>query len=219
MTDLSTGKLVAQLKDEAFFAFHHVNAFDKDGKIFMDICTHPNPNVIALVTDTLVSKEKVEQAQMTKLERFTIDMSTKQLSKETIINKPLEMPRVPTDRTAHEYRYCYAVDTMFPRTVEDVRPLYKVDTVEKNTKEWSEAGCLPGEPIFVPRPGGTDEDDGVVLSVVSILPICAHFFSSWMPQIGTNWLGASIPHHSTRSSRLMERARISKSTQDGLPLD
>ena len=29
-----------------------------------------------------------------------------------------------------------------------------------------EEGCVPGEPIFVPRSGGTDEDDGVVLTVV-----------------------------------------------------
>lgn len=31
---------------------------------------------------------------------------------------------------------------------------------------WREEGCVPGEPIFVPRPGGTEEDDGVVLTVV-----------------------------------------------------
>ena len=24
---------------------------------------------------------------------------------------------------------------------------------------------LPGEPLFVPRPGGTEEDDGVVLAI------------------------------------------------------
>ena len=31
---------------------------------------------------------------------------------------------------------------------------------------WEEEGTYPGEPIFVPRPGGTEEDDGVLLSVV-----------------------------------------------------
>ena len=31
---------------------------------------------------------------------------------------------------------------------------------------WEEEGTYPGEPIFVPRPGGTKEDDGVLLSVV-----------------------------------------------------
>eukprot|EP00955_Chlamydomonas_euryale_P067262 359802-Chlamydomonas_euryale.AAC.3 len=31
---------------------------------------------------------------------------------------------------------------------------------------WHAPGCLPSEPVFVPRPGGQDEDDGAVLSVV-----------------------------------------------------
>ena len=31
---------------------------------------------------------------------------------------------------------------------------------------WAPAGVFPCEPIFVPRPGGTAEDDGVLLSVV-----------------------------------------------------
>lgn len=31
---------------------------------------------------------------------------------------------------------------------------------------WREEGTFPGEPIFVPRPGGVREDDGVLLSVV-----------------------------------------------------
>ena len=31
---------------------------------------------------------------------------------------------------------------------------------------WQEDGTYPGEPIFVPRPGGSKEDDGLLLSVV-----------------------------------------------------
>lgn len=36
--------------------------------------------------------------------------------------------------------------------------------------EWSEAGCYPSEAVFVARPGGTAEDDGVLLSVVVDVP-------------------------------------------------
>ena len=31
---------------------------------------------------------------------------------------------------------------------------------------WAPANHFPCEPIFVPRPGGTAEDDGVILSIV-----------------------------------------------------
>jgi len=33
-------------------------------------------------------------------------------------------------------------------------------------RRWFEDGCYPGEPVFVPRPAGTNRYDGVVLSVV-----------------------------------------------------
>jgi len=31
---------------------------------------------------------------------------------------------------------------------------------------WSARDAYPGEPVFVPKPGAVEEDDGVVLSVV-----------------------------------------------------
>jgi carotenoid cleavage dioxygenase-like enzyme len=34
----STGE-VSKIKGDPFFAFHHVNAFDKDGEIFIQRCT------------------------------------------------------------------------------------------------------------------------------------------------------------------------------------
>jgi torulene dioxygenase len=35
-----------------------------------------------------------------------------------------------------------------------------------SAKIWRENDCVPGEPIFVPSPNATEEDDGVVLSMV-----------------------------------------------------
>lgn len=166
VTDRSTGELVAKIKDDAFFAFHHVNAYDKDGQIYLDIVTEPNTDIIKLVTETERDKKKVLEIGKTKLQRFIIDMSTKTLAKETIFNNTLELPRVPADRTAHEYRYCYAIDPEFPNTINDIRPLYKIDVSAKTSQKWEKAGCFPGEPIFVARPEGKEEDDGIVLSLV-----------------------------------------------------
>ncbi len=42
----------------------------------------------------------------------------------------------------------------------------KVDLETRERSSWSEAGCWPGEPVFVGRPGAESEDDGVLLSVV-----------------------------------------------------
>ena len=42
----------------------------------------------------------------------------------------------------------------------------KLDVQSGQHQVWQEEGTYPGEPIFVPRPGATREDDGVLLSVV-----------------------------------------------------
>lgn len=44
--------------------------------------------------------------------------------------------------------------------------LGKTDVQTKTTLSWEQPRHTPGEPIFVPKPGGRDEDDGVILSVV-----------------------------------------------------
>ncbi len=44
--------------------------------------------------------------------------------------------------------------------------LVKVDVGDGSATVWREEGSYPGEPVFVKAPSGTEEDDGVVLSVV-----------------------------------------------------
>ena len=44
--------------------------------------------------------------------------------------------------------------------------IVRLDVKSGQHQVWEEEGTYPGEPIFVPRPGGTEEDDGVLLSVV-----------------------------------------------------
>lgn len=36
----------------------------------------------------------------------------------------------------------------------------KCDVGNKQTIIWSDEGCAPSEPVFIPRPGAIDEDDG-----------------------------------------------------------
>ncbi|XP_012269184.2 carotenoid isomerooxygenase isoform X2 [Athalia rosae] len=76
-----------------------------------------------------------------------------------------ETPRINSEfNLGKEYRYFYAissdVDLEIPGT------LIKVDTVTKTRKIWCEKNVYPSEPIFVPNPEGTREDDGVVISAL-----------------------------------------------------
>ncbi|KAL7952097.1 carotenoid oxygenase [Trichoderma barbatum] len=76
-----------------------------------------------------------------------------------------ELPTIHPKRAGKPYRYVYTVNNRGLYVFAD--SIAKTDTHTKGALIWSgPKGHSPGEAIFVPRPGGTDEDDGVLLSVV-----------------------------------------------------
>ncbi|KAK4062912.1 hypothetical protein Trihar35433_8707 [Trichoderma harzianum] len=76
-----------------------------------------------------------------------------------------ELPTIHPKRAGKPYRYVYTVANRGLYLFAD--SIAKTDTHTQGALIWSgPKGHSPGEAIFVPRPGGTEEDDGVLLSVV-----------------------------------------------------
>ncbi|XP_075994329.1 carotenoid-cleaving dioxygenase, mitochondrial-like [Genypterus blacodes] len=75
----------------------------------------------------------------------------------------LEFPQINYAKyNTRPYRYFYGCG--FRHLVGDT--LIKMDLQDKHMKVWEEPGLYPSEPVFVPSPDATEEDDGVILSVV-----------------------------------------------------
>uniref|UniRef100_A0A8C9W6A2 Carotenoid-cleaving dioxygenase, mitochondrial n=1 Tax=Scleropages formosus TaxID=113540 RepID=A0A8C9W6A2_SCLFO len=75
----------------------------------------------------------------------------------------LEFPQINyAKHNTRPYRYFYG--SGFRHLVGD--SLLKMDLQGKRLKVWQQPGFYPSEPIFIPSPGATEEDDGVILSVV-----------------------------------------------------
>ncbi|XP_070761520.1 carotenoid-cleaving dioxygenase, mitochondrial-like isoform X1 [Enoplosus armatus] len=75
----------------------------------------------------------------------------------------LEFPQINYNKyNTRSYRYFYGCG--FRHLVGDT--LIKMDLHGKHMKVWEQPGLYPSEPVFVPSPNATEEDDGVVLSVV-----------------------------------------------------
>lgn len=163
VVDRSSGEQVAKIKTDPFFAFHHANAYDAEGKIVIDVVIYSNASVIGEVAGL---QEADAASTHPQLHRFVLSLQDQTVSQEKILSDPVEMPRVPASKVARPYQYCYAVDYNLPTSKREARPLYKIDVKKKTRQTWSEPGCFPGEPIFVPHPQAKSEDEGVILSLV-----------------------------------------------------
>ncbi|XP_015788624.1 beta,beta-carotene 9',10'-oxygenase [Tetranychus urticae] len=74
-----------------------------------------------------------------------------------------EMPQINYRHyNGKNYQYFYSIT----RGKDFLTQLLKCNVKTKETVIWSDAGCTPSEPVFIPKPGAIDEDDGVILSAV-----------------------------------------------------
>jgi carotenoid cleavage dioxygenase-like enzyme len=81
-----------------------------------------------------------------------------------MLDDDLELARINYGRcNERPYRYVWGVGVGESGWLARI---VRGDLEQRTTSAWSEAGCYPGEPVFVARPGAGEEDDGVLLSVV-----------------------------------------------------
>jgi carotenoid cleavage dioxygenase-like enzyme len=159
--DRGTGELRGTYETDAFFCFHHVNAFERGGELAVDLIAYDDPSII----DSLYLGEHGPRGAIppTELRRYTIDLDGGGVRRERLAEGTVELPRIDYGRrNTRDYRFAYLAGAdggWLDRLV-------KADVGDGTRKVWSEPGCYPGEPVFVRRPEADEEDGGVVLSVV-----------------------------------------------------
>jgi beta,beta-carotene 9',10'-dioxygenase len=161
VVDRLTGRLRGTYETGAFFCFHHVNAFERDSELVVDLVAYEDPGVI----DALYLADDGPRGELpaTELRRYTIDLERGSVQFEPLAEGSVELPRIDyARRNTRDYAYAYFTGGG-PGWIDR---LVKVDVRAGTRREWSAPGCYPGEPIFVRRPGDEAEDGGVVLSVV-----------------------------------------------------
>jgi len=165
--DRHSGEIKARMKTDSFFAFHHINAFEKGNELICDIAAYNDARLIQqFYLDQLASPQT--ELDFGKLRRYRIDMKSLKISQETISDECIELPNYDAARysTLENYRFVYAVSINENKRTGFYNQIVKVDIQGKANAHWYQPGCYPGEPVFVGRPGRQAEDDGVILSVV-----------------------------------------------------
>lgn len=186
-----TRGVVAEFESDAGFFFHTVNAFEvKDEKtgeteIVCDVIQYDNFDVIkSFYYDAMLDRNDERKPfstaeQLKKIfpqlarHRLAVGVDgkgqteVKRTNKEFTIPAPHagELPTMNPSFATRKSRYVYAITSRGLSTLAE--GLVKTDMETRNAAFWlAPKGHTPGEAIFVARPGGEEEDDGVLLSVV-----------------------------------------------------
>ncbi|XP_066304665.1 carotenoid-cleaving dioxygenase, mitochondrial-like [Branchiostoma lanceolatum] len=183
-----TGKVLPTVYlSDSFFAFHHINTYEEDGQLVVDLCCNEDGDgVTALYLENLRSSEYPLGDEIVAAKRYVLPLQAAEASDQgnlvtlvdteasavlredgTVFCTPerlcpgiVELPRINYDHyNGKKYQFFYGVSGQ-------IDMLIKGDIQTKSSKSWKETGCYPSEPIFVPAPGATAEDEGVVLSLV-----------------------------------------------------
>lgn len=178
------GGVIAKYTTPPFFAFHNINSFEQDGDIVLDIAIMPDHTWLNasrlenLRTNIGKPNQTASFDLYSEFRRFRLaDFANGKTENGTLVEREatselqmpfnvgnIELPRVNQAYKNKAYRYAYGVHVDKRGFFAD--SIVKIDTHTQTSKLWvPETNHLPSEPIFVPKPGCADEDDGVLLTV------------------------------------------------------
>jgi len=180
VVDRKNGTRVGVFTAEPFFVFHHINAFERDDKIYLDACCYQDNSVVKqLYLHNLRTPGQAGQKKfdLTDVRRYELPLGElggmdveKPLSKGgdgldyTSLYVGLELPRINYEEyNGKPYRFVYGMVADEHATF---LRLVKLNVETKEFVTWEESGGFTSEPVFVKAPDGNAEDDGVVLSCV-----------------------------------------------------
>jgi carotenoid cleavage dioxygenase-like enzyme len=159
--------------------FHVGNAFEENGKIHLDAFLYRD------------GERKLEAMRRARdgvwIEgtgaypfAFELDLASGRCSERRLSDRPGEWPRIDERRVGYRNRWGYAIEAERDFLILANSPL----RVLKYDREGGGGarhdfgpGLFPAEPVFVPRRGGRDEDDGYVLTLVYDGPRDASFLA------------------------------------------
>ncbi|KAK6441671.1 hypothetical protein LTR95_002087 [Oleoguttula sp. CCFEE 5521] len=180
--------VVKRFTSPAFFCFHTVNAWEETGAnndmvdIVCELVELPDAKILELLRyEYIVSTEAVQSRPLGgadksiptshlvryRLEQVAIEGKSTERpapAKRAMAMISGDLPRINPHYALKPHRYVYTALSRGKSSFLD--GIGKTDMLNGTTTMWEKARHTPGEPIFIPRPGATDEDDGVILVVV-----------------------------------------------------
>ncbi|MSO70364.1 MAG: hypothetical protein EXQ98_08860 [Alphaproteobacteria bacterium] len=142
----------------AGFSFHFGNAWEEpDGTIRFDYCLAPDASVVTETFRYVMRGEFCGATGPTRFARVTLRPGQADGEQE-VVGTTSEFPRVAPSVVAQRYRYVYTADAP---SADGFTGVMRWDLESGKTQRFDYgAAVFAEEHVFVPRPGGRNEDDG-----------------------------------------------------------
>jgi all-trans-8'-apo-beta-carotenal 15,15'-oxygenase len=158
-----SGEGVKTIETKSGFVFHHVNAYEREqDRLTIDsICYASLPEVPAGKDFRDIDFADLEPGQ---LWRFDLNLATGTAQRKLLESRCCEFPTIDPTRVGLPYRYAFIAAAQMDEGNAPLQGILKLDLAENNQQFWrAPSNCFTTEPMFVPRPQSSSEDDGWVI--------------------------------------------------------
>ncbi len=147
------------------FVFHHLNAWEDAGALVIDSIFYADFPSIGPEVD--FREVDFDQIPAGLLERCRIDLASETVTTTRLMERTCEFAMVAPQRVGLESRYAWMAVAERERGNDPLQAVLKLDAVSGEQRVWSAAPRgFVSEPVMVPRPGASTEDEGWVLCMV-----------------------------------------------------
>ena len=161
----NSDKPMQMLETQSGFIFHHANAFEQGDEIYVDSICYESLPAVEPGQDYL--QTHFPELKPGQLWRFNLNLKTNTVQREMLESRCCEFPSIDPVRMGQSHRYIYIGAAHAPQGNAPLQAILKVDVKTGSRQIWSAAPRgFVSEPVFVPRAGAADEDDGWVITLV-----------------------------------------------------
>jgi carotenoid cleavage dioxygenase len=159
-----TADQIRWFESPACFIFHVLNAYDEGEAVVLQACRMPEfPDIVEFGTSHPTDRDG-NMPVPSVLYQWRFDLRTGKVSEGPLDDQPSEFPRVNELRLGRKTRFGYAG---LAGTNVRFSGLLKFDLEKRRTEQHQHGpGRFGGEGVFVPKPEGTAEDAGWLLTYV-----------------------------------------------------